>query len=117
MKRKWGPAIGALVLAAFVAMTGVADAKKLPKSSWARNGCHMMALAFSGHAGDNFPYYVGDAQTQFKHARAAYRATSEDTSSLAAVQAWIVRVGALCKADFPADPVVQQARYPTNTTT
>jgi len=88
------------VLAAFVAMSGVAEAKRPPKS-WARTGCHAMAAAFSGLPSEGpDPYIVGLAEKQLKHAPAAYRATAADESSFQALVAWIVRVGALCRADF-----------------
>jgi hypothetical protein len=114
MKRKRGPAIAALVLAAFITMTGVAEAKKPPKW-WARNGCGMIAIAYSGVLDERrAAISVGDAVTQFKHAPAAYRPTADDLSGPEAIRAWVVRVGALCKADFPNRRIVQEANYPSS---
>ena len=113
MKGKLGVLVAGVVLAASISATGVAEAKRSPEKS-ALTGCRMMAVAVHDSAVPD-PYTVGAAiGLYFRHARRAYRPTSADEASVAAVYAWIARVGASCEADFPNDPVVQRAQYPTN---
>jgi hypothetical protein len=117
MKRKGSPAIVALVLAAFISMTGVAEAKK-PRQWWARGGCGMLAMAYSGlHDERRTAIWVSNAVRQFERAGLAYRPTADDLSGREAILAWVVRVGALCKADFPNRRAVREAQFPTNLVT
>jgi hypothetical protein len=113
MKGRFGSAFVALVLATIIGLTGVADARKPPPKSWARNGCHLLALAYSSSVPESRrAIYVGDAATQFKHARVAYRPPHTEDGFLA----WVVRAGELCKADFPTDRIIQAAHYPDDVT-
>jgi hypothetical protein len=93
-----------------IGMTGVAGAERSPKSS-AHAGCRALQVAFIGRS-TPMPRFLRLAEKSFEHARAAYRPTAADKSGSRALQAWMARVGALCKGDFPNDGVLQEAHFP-----